>query len=261
VQLRCDLVHPSRGEAGAAGGLDFAALHGFARLTRLRPGTAWPVGRFAAQSAPGQLMALSSRGPLDPAAAAEHGAPLLAEFCSRPIPRMRFDPDAQGGVDAFVIGEGVGTSAASTVFLGEWVEGVGTKWAEPSRPHGRVAQFCSTPCEVLVMDHAVHRSLFGALEPELLVVCELGRRVPFPQNKSEPALLTVPERARAMGRGLHAFACADLPEYPRMVARACAARGWDPEEFDVYRVRMEWPPIPSTVVMRYRLPEKPGAGA
>jgi len=33
--------------------------------------------------------------------------------------------------------------------------------------------------------------------------------------------------------------------------------GWDGDRFDVYRVRMVFPPIPTSVVMRYDLLDPP----
>jgi hypothetical protein len=46
---------------------------------------------------------------------------------------------------------------------------------------------------------------------------------------------------------------------PELCRYAFERLGWDAERFDVYRCRVEYPVLPSTVVMQFELPAAPEA--
>ena len=43
-----------------------------------------------------------------------------------------------------------------------------------------------------------------------------------------------------------------------LIASVCDRLGWKLEEFRGYRVVMSYPPIPTVLILRYPLPERPG---
>ena len=59
-----------------------------------------------------------------------------------------------------------------------------------------------------------------------------------------------------IGRGAGAVECAEIPRYPQMLKAAMAKVGWDPSMFDVYRCRVEYPVVPSTVRVLFDLPRR-----
>ena len=49
----------------------------------------------------------------------------------------------------------------------------------------------------------------------------------------------------------------DVPRYPELVRYALDRAGFDAEKFDVYRCRVEYPVMPSTVALTWELPKRP----
>ena len=104
--------------------------------------------------------------------------------------------------------------------------------------------------ETLISDHFVHHDLWPGVERELWVFSELIS----PVTHDERDRLTVPERLVPLGRGLERVRTAEVPRYAELLETAFAEAGWDPNDFDVYRVRMRYPPIPVSVMVRHEMP-------
>ena len=50
---------------------------------------------------------------------------------------------------------------------------------------------------------------------------------------------------------------ADVPRYPKIAGYVFDRLGWDGSRFDVYRCRVQYPIVPSSVMLQFELPEKP----
>ena len=62
-----------------------------------------------------------------------------------------------------------------------------------------------------------------------------------------------------MGKGPGALYTGDFPKYPDMGRYVFDRLGWDAARFDVYRCRVEYPVLPSSVVMEFALRDTPAA--
>lgn len=60
-----------------------------------------------------------------------------------------------------------------------------------------------------------------------------------------------------LGKGPSVMHTPDVPRYAEMIQYAFDRLGWDEARFDVYRCRVEYPVMPSSVVVRFDLPECP----
>jgi hypothetical protein len=67
----------------------------------------------------------------------------------------------------------------------------------------------------------------------------------------------VADRLVHLGRGIERVRTADIPDYGDMLDTVFQVTGWNSKEFDVYRVRMRYPPIPASVMLRHPLPPPP----
>jgi hypothetical protein len=70
-------------------------------------------------------------------------------------------------------------------------------------------------------------------------------------------LLPFTETVQELGRGVSQMASAHFPWYTRMLADAFARVGFDPERYVGFRLTIPFPPIPSQVVLRTPLPQRP----
>lgn len=231
------------------GYFDMARLHGLIDLIRTRATVRWPFAQSIVKAKDG-TQHHPLRQPLsDSPAVKALGMPLLDEFCSRPLPPVQRRAGESGMVEDELLPGEVGQTGASTVITGElWREVAPIK---PART-GEVALFGAgvrTPGEVFVSDHFVHHGMFPNVTRELRVFGELISNT----TQDQRDLLPVPEKIQHLGRGTERVRTAEIPRYADMLDRVFEKTGWNPQDFDVYRVRMRYPPIPISVMVRLEM--------
>jgi hypothetical protein len=114
-----------------------------------------------------------------------------------------------------------------------------------------------TPCEVLVLDEFIHEDLFGPIQPELRIYSDLGDS-PRPRiTQRADDRLPAYEKVQYLGKGLSGMRTPDVPRYAEMVEYVFDRLGWDSARFDLYRVHIEYPPVPTMVTMESPLRERP----
>ncbi len=245
-------LHPSRDRAGW---LDLMQVRGLVNLTRVRPDVRWLVGQSVILDDRAVAQA-PAREPLDARAAeAMGGVPVLSEFCSKPLPKLVRTPVQGGMLHDELLPAPVGQSGQQSIYIGEIIRNLG---AAHATEQDRVAHFgCAirTPAQMLVYDHLVHRELFRGVERELCVFGEMNSPATFDDND----LLPTKERLVRLGPGIARARCAELPGHVEMLKTLLAKAGWDPDDFEHFRVRMPYPPLPASVMIRHALPE-PRAG-
>ncbi len=249
--FRANLARPSAdGEH-----YDLVAVRGFIDFRRMRPNVAWRLGQSFSVDSTHRVHRDARRVPLDPTATGP--VPLLTEFCSQPIPVFRPVLGVHGEMEFEFVEDSVGDTARITCVTGELLRAV-----EPRFRTDLYDDFCNafsirTPAEVLVFDLWLHRDLFadrGALLPELYSDLFGGG----PQLRYEPTdRLPLHDPLVPLGKGLDVIHTADIPRYPEMLRRALTRVGWNADEFDVYRLRIQYPPLPTTVMLRRPLPARP----
>ena len=105
----------------------------------------------------------------------------------------------------------------------------------------------------------VHVDLLDAFIPELAVY---GR--PFGNLGLDPVTrenfrLPIDEPIGRIDLGRGSVASDLLPDQQRLVDTVFEQAGWSADDFVCCRAVVPYPPMPSTVRMRYRLPRAPGS--
>lgn len=256
TQLKTDLLHP----AGEAGMLDIAALRGFIGLRRIRANVTWTVARARCANDDGSLRRELNREPLDPGVRAlggEQPVPLLREFCSKPLPRFRRVGGPHGFLQDKIVEGPVGNKGALNCVTGEVVRAAVPYYRDQHNLHADLIARVRTPCEQLVFDQLVHEDLFGRESPELVVYSELSDDTPAPAFREERLVLPVCDTVEYLGKGPDVLHTPAVPRYAEMARFVFDQLGWDGDRFNVFRVRMAFPPIPTSVVMQRVLPPRP----
>lgn len=249
--FRANIVRPSADDDM----YDLVAVRGFIDFCRMRPNVAWRLGQSFSVDSTHRVHRDARRVPLDPTSAGL--VPLLTPFCSQPIPVFRPVLGAHGDTEFEFVESSVGRTARITCVTGELLRSV-----EPRYRTNLYDDFCNafsirTPAEALVFDLLLHRDLFpggGTPRPELYSDLFGGG----PTLRYEPtALLPLHDPLVRLGTGLDVVPTTDIPRYPGLLRYALARAGWSGDEFDVYRLRIQYPPLPTTVMLRRPLPERP----
>lgn len=258
VRARCMVaavvILPSKSRDGH---FDIVRMQALLGLMRTRAGVRWPFAQLRVSDRDGKQVGCEREPLATSAAFRRSGVPLLEDFCSRPVPAVERKPGATPGVveDELLPGD-IGKSAAADIITGEYLHAVASAWSE--RP-GETMQFGTgvrTPSELLISDQLVHRDLYPGVTRELCVFGEL--MTPF--SRDERDRIPVAETIQHLGRGIDHIATADAPRHHEIVKCMIEKSGHDAEEFDVFRVRMRYPPMPVSVVTRHALPVRPTRG-
>jgi hypothetical protein len=238
-----------------------AYFNGYVKLRRMRPGVSWEITRSKREPDDGTDASQPMREPLDPNGSSgiqlDVAPPLMGEFCSKPLPPVQRQTLTDGWVKDVLPGGAVGDAGRVDCFTGEVLREIGSRYRTEHDWLWYASATMRTPCEVLILDEFVHEDLFGPIRPELHVYSDLpdAPRLPITQRAADriPAF----EPVQHLGKGLSGIRTPDVPRYLEMVRYTFERLGWDPTRFDVYRVRMEYPPVPTMVTMESPLAEPP----
>lgn len=183
---------------------------------------------------------------VDEGAMEKYGAPLMREFCSAQMPHLKIR-QVGNWMNVLAESQDVGLRSSSDFSFG-WVSR-GLDFSEARRLGVFLA--CTSyivPTGVLIQDLLVHRETFGARVPTARVVHRTADDF-TPAAIGEMSALPPNPRVMALGRADEVMDTAEWPQWGGMVRSACGKVGWSLSEFDVYRVRVEYPIMHSMVAL------------
>lgn len=248
ANLMTYIIHPSaEGDT-----MDVASIRGIIGCQRLRENVPWRVARTTMRR-PDGVESKFRREAVDPALRGSDPGdelPVLAGYCSDPLPEILRVPSPLGAVE-YQLGAGtVGKQGRFDLVMGEVARSVQSRYAEPGDPPLRARFAVRIPTQQVVFDVMMHRDMFGRARPRPVMVSdlfatELGTQ---PQPQDEMPGVPEPEILPATPDALSVEA---FPRFADAVDEALGTLSWAPESFDVYRIRMPYPPVPTTLVMEF----------
>lgn len=233
--------------------LDSAMVGGIVGLRRLRPDVRWPLFRPQWYREDGAPQSVQPEGEaIDPAFSAPNTPRLIGDFCSTTNPPIRAVRDARGWIYELLEGR-VGNTGAFTCFFGSIYRDTAPRYASPDDRTGEFASHVTLPFENLQLDLFVHRDLEFAMRPEVRTVGQFEGAPP----RDDAMLAPISEQMRELS-GRPPLVATPLAEgYDRLVARVFDRAGWAPRDFRALRLSIAYPPMNSTVIARFPLPERP----
>lgn len=253
TQLKFMAIQPSESDSTM---LDLARVEGIISLRQLRSDAPLIVSRACVVLRDGCVQKVC-REPLGTVVGGERMS-LLSEFCSEPLPEFRETERPSDELEGELISRGVGRCSAITCFEGHAVRPIGTRYWSPEDPWVNACQKVRTPCEAVVLDMLVREGTFHGNPPSAAVCCEHFHEFRGEDPWPKRSLLTAPEPVSYLGRGVSVLQTQDYPRYTEMARYVFDRLGWNDEAFDVYRCRIEYPVVPSTVMIYFDLPKAPG---
>lgn len=234
--------------------LDSALVGGLVDFRRLRSRVRWPLFRPRWYNDDGTPMSHPSHDEaIDPAFGSGNGPRLMGEFCSPRVPPMRVVRDSRGWI--YELEEGpIGNTGACTCFFGEMARGFASRYRSPTDTFGELSSQITLPIEMLHFDLVVHHDLEFAMHPEILVRGHLDR----PTDAHDELLIPIGDRPRRLKGHPPVVATPLFDRYDALIQTVFDRAGWDRADFNVLRLTVAYPPMHSTVVMRFPLPSAPG---
>jgi hypothetical protein len=184
------------------------------------------------------------------------GISLLREFCSQPLPRFTCRLTRDGFSTIELEPTNVGNTSAMTCIMGDvYRNGLVRYRGEHDRVH-RIHSMVRTPSQALVLDVLVQEGTFEDSPPKVEVYGD-HRNVDPALPGRECDLLPMHQPAIHLGRGVDVVHTPDVPRYAEMLRHAFDRAGWEQSRLHVYRCRIEYPVMPSSVVMQFNLLNQP----
>lgn len=232
-----------------------AQIRGLMGYRQSRPDVRWLVNQSVALDDDVQHEAAMQRMAIDPDAARAHnGVPVLPEYCSDPMPELMRTKTHDGMMqDEFVSSE-IGLRGQRTLVTGELLRNIAPTHAMPNDKVAHFGTAVRIPAEMLHFDFYVRAGLFGDVERELRVFSDIAAPVAFEDSDS----LAVSDTITRLGRGLSLAQSPDLPGHQDLTRSLFDRLGIEPNEYELYRVRMAYPPMPTTVMIKHELLPKDG---
>jgi hypothetical protein len=173
----------------------------------------------------------------DPEAARKYGAAIIPRFSSNPLPKFKTVTDADGRSFTRIDGDSVGQKSAVDLAFGHSVFNAAFTELYGGKKLGFATSLdMTTPAVVVILDKLIHRPSFPQLDLDFSVTWMHN-----PSISEHVAALPFAERITKLDAGVDGARTHEVPNYIEMIEFVCHQRQWKIEDFDVYRVRVEYP--------------------
>ncbi len=252
TRLQVGFLAPSAGDSSR---LDIALLSGYASFRRLRSTVEWPLFKPRSWSdEENDFIADVGWQPIDQSSRDDRGLFLVRPFSADVLPQLDMvsRPDGQ----SCVLRPGpIGNPGAFDCFRGEVMRGAVPRYnVNGSDEFGEFGAGITTPCEHLVFDIYAHKDLPFVLDATPLVFAEVFAHGQPTGSLDDASRLPISPTVARIAGSPPAVATPLIPRYAEMIAFAHEQLGWDRTDFRAVRLQMRWPPLGSTVLMRFTLP-------
>lgn len=252
AQISISILAPNREDPDW---VDVVQIGGLVDFRRMRPDVRWLLFSGQNYSLTDGTSTANAGDPLEPPPQGARGAPLLADFCSTPLPHVEV---LRGALETRyeLPGGTIGNSSLLTCTYGVVTRRVGPRLGEDEDAWGEVGAHLLTPAEHLQTDVLLHRELGWGVPPELRLLGRLDGRPALGEAERAGRAVPFGERLVDLGEGLLGLSSAAVPRSGELVRHALAQVGWDPADFHAWRFSMPFPPVPTSVLVASRLPRR-----
>jgi hypothetical protein len=249
----CWLLAPNPADGSR---LDIGLISGHIGLRRLRSSIQWPIFKVRQWSDTNEPIASGDWQPLESHDADRNGVALLRSFTRGPAPEIQAVQTEEGS-DYILMPGPIGNHGACDCFRGETMRSAANRYRNDKDDVGELGANITNPTADLVFDLIVHRDLAFALKPDVLVFGQIFKTGEHGGSRDDPSLLPISPRLIELAGRPPAVATPLVPDYTGLLQQVYDRMNWDPGDFDGVRVQLRYPPLNSTVLMRFDLPDAP----
>lgn len=241
--------------ASAAGAFDLTTVMGFTEVRRLRTDVPWTLMRLRSFADDGASRDYRGGKPLFPHA---EGLPVVPGFTSDAP--LSFSTRQTGTSLAIDLTSGpTGNQGAIDVWVAQTDTNYASMYASGRDTHGRFLLEFATPVREVQLDLLVHKDLpaFQDHDVEFFARSPLFREnVPEPENRT-----SVPIRPQVtpLGSNPALLGTSSYARYVELLGASASQLGHALDDFSIYRMRIDYPPVGTTAVFRFPLLVAEGA--
>ena len=234
--------------------IDLANLSGLVDFRRLRK-VAWPIYQRRIFDDKGVTYSQTPE-PIEHIPKEAGGLPIITEFCSRPLPTLSWrstetvryyeiEPDL------------IGNAGSITCVLGGISRRSASCYSDENNDRGGLIFELITPVRQVIVDLFVHRELPFKMPPDVILFDRLSCPQGYTPQMEEKKQLPLSNKVISTGPGTTGCSTHHIPGYLQMLDRVITKLGCSSEKFNAFRFCLNFPPIPTTIVMRFDLPAPP----
>lgn len=235
--------------------LDIAIVRGFIGFRRLRSDVRWPIFQLRGWGEEDGPMT-SPWGPLDESNGSPNGLPLLKSFSTVDPSAITEVPTSRGLMDYVLEPGPIGNSGAVDVFVSDCAKAAVGKYRTEVDTTGEFGATISVPTERLIFDLLVDESLDFVLSPEVRAFSGIFMERSEDVAPADLLPIPVPQTVTALPGRPPVVATPQVPRYPEIVSYVQQRMEWKPDRFRGCRFELSYPPMGSTVLLRFKLPAR-----
>lgn len=191
---------------------------------------------------------------LEEGVVARHGAPLLTEFSSRPLPKFKVVLGKEGWMYHLLDTPVLGRTGAVDLSYGTSNDDV--PFTHETERASTAGMRFVTPTERAVFELMIHRPTIGEIAPQARIINPMIESMTDALS-GEQAEFVLFSKVESLGPADRTSPAPRVRRHREMTDWAFEKLGWDASEFDVYRVSMEYPILNTTLALGFRLPSVP----
>lgn len=247
VRVNTSIIAPNASNPSM---LDYAQVGGYTDLQRLRPNGAWPLFRMRYFNDDGSHLSNRMSSLIDDF---NPDVPhLLPEFGSGSDPAV-VTKDIASGLVYELSGGRVGRTSQCSLYYGYTDAHSLSRYCDTHNEIGEVLCLINIPIETVLMDLLVHRDFASQIDPSVVVYGRASGDLNEHEQRDPRYHLPVRESLRYLGEN-PILATPHIPRYTDMVELAFNRCGFDASDFVAWRLVIPYPPMTSTISIRFELP-------
>jgi hypothetical protein len=235
--------------------LDIAIVRGYISFRRLRRDVRWPVFQTRGWGNESDPITKPWKA-LDDDNGPGDRLPLLTQFST--VSAEALDQvSSSNGVDYMLAPGPIGNAGAVDCFIADAARSAVGIYRTEQDTTGEFGATISAPTERLIFDMVVHESLDFALRPEVRAFGGVFH------DRNEEAVpeghvpIPVPQTIADLPGRPPVVATPHVLRYTDIFNHVCMRMQWNPKTMRGCRYELTYPPLGSTILLRFKLPERP----
>ncbi|MGC4031142.1 MAG: hypothetical protein QM754_05265 [Tepidisphaeraceae bacterium] len=231
---------------------DFAHLRSRFGLRRLRANADIFVDTYKLIP-PGGGDDNSTREHFDEQAVMTYGAAVLPEFSTHPLPELHTSRMASGVTRTQLVGDAIGRTSSVDMTFGHISRNVPTEYLPNGDRVFGMGVRITIPMMSVIVNAFLHEDVAEQINASLAVYGHAADRDQV-QMRQDSITLPFREGISYLGKGVATARNREVLQYTNLLEYVCRHMKWNPDEFNVYSLRLDYPLLDTMLDLQLTAP-------